>query len=305
MGCPDWPKCFGGWIPPTSVNQLPANYKEQYASNRDEKNKKFARYLTLVGLSETATKILEDKSILVEAEFNPTKTWTEYINRLVGAIIGLMFIALFIVSWRTRRIAPYLFKGSGIALILVIIQGWFGSIVVSTNLTTWTITIHMFLAVLLVAVLVWLLVRSKDYVAIAPPGLNLWLVAGMVILILQIFMGTQVRETLDQLALTMAREQWIANAGLDFIVHRAFSWVVLLIQVGIWLTLRKTTVEKSLTVVPFVLILLSLLTGTVMAYWAVPPFLQPLHLLLAVVTFGWFFHTYLHTNTRAAALLKN
>ena len=305
MGCPDWPKCFGQWVPPTAVSQLPENYKEQFASYREKKNQKFARYLSFIGLQETSNKILEDKSILVEADFNASKTWVEYLNRLVGVVIGMMIIALFVASWRIQNVDPALFNGSLVVLILVIIQGWLGSIVVSTNLTSWTVTVHMLLALLIVAILVWLMVRSGQRKVLQVKNLRIWLIGGMAALLIQIILGTQVRETLDRLAATVNREDWIANAGLDFIIHRTFSWLVLLIIVGLWLKLRKTSTEKSFLVMPFLLILSSLLTGAAMAFLAVPPLLQPIHLLLAVVTFGWFYQVYLETNHRLPGVFKD
>jgi cytochrome c oxidase assembly protein subunit 15 len=305
MGCPDWPTCFGKWIPPTSVNELPPDYKAQNAAYREKKNQKFARYLSMIGLQETSKKILEDKSILAETDFNATKAWVEYINRLVGVTIGLFIILLFITSWGSRVSAPEIFLGSMAALILVIVQGWFGSIVVSTNLTSWTITVHMFLALLLIALLIWLMVRSGEK-RIAPfKGVRIWLAGGLVALLAQIFLGTEVRSALDKLAYTLGRDQWITNAGDDFIAHRSFSWVMVLFLAGLWYKFRKTTHEISLTLVPFLLILASLLTGAGMAYFAVPASLQPVHLLLAVVTFGWLFQLFLQMNPRQAELSKN
>ena len=150
MGCPDWPKCFGMYIPPTSVSQLPENYKESFVKGRVEKNRRLSKVLNAIGLNETADKIINDPSIKEAEEFNVFKTWTEYINRLIGAIVGFSLIFIFISSINIKPFNTRLFILSLLSIILVFFQAWVGSIVVSTNLLPGLITFHVVVALVII-----------------------------------------------------------------------------------------------------------------------------------------------------------
>lgn len=304
MGCPDWPKCFGQWVPPTSVEQLPENYKEEYAAHRHKKNEKFAKYLKAFGLNETADKILNDPAIKEEADFNPVKTSIEYVNRLVGVVIGLLIFAVFVYSLRYRKERFNLTLIAFLCFVLVGFQGWIGSVVVSTNLTPWVITLHMFLALVIVAMLIWLVHQAQvrpETPAVERPSrsLNILLGACMGVLLIQILLGTQVREAIDRVASEIStREGWISAIGLDFIIHRSFSWVVLILYAILTVKLWKMPRANRFVLSLIMLILGTIFTGLGMAWFAVPPFLQPVHLTLATVTFGVQFLLLLRVNKK-------
>ncbi len=285
MGCPDWPTCFGQWVPPTSVTQLPENYKEIYLAYRDKKNQRFAGFLESIGMKTTANQLRHDESIRREADFNAVKTWIEYINRLVGMLAGLLVTGVFVLTLLYRASKPIVWLAAG-ALLLIAVTGWFGSIVVSTNLTPWTVTLHMLLALALVALLVLIKVRLKQP-AIIKVKLPAWMGLACVLTVGQVVLGTQVREAIDVLTQTGAgRESWIGQLGVPFIIHRSFSWLVLAVNAFIiWKIYRESAGSKELLWLG-VLTLLPVLTGAGMAWFNVPAFLQPLHLVAAALLFG-------------------
>jgi cytochrome c oxidase assembly protein subunit 15 len=299
MGCPDWPKCFGSWVPPTSVDQLPKNYQEIYLTKRVEKNNKFVSQLENLGFSKKAEEIRNDKSILIEEEFNGLKTWIEYINRLIGAIIGILVLITVVRSiplWSLDKVIPTL---ATINLLLVLFQAWIGSLVVSTNLLPWMITLHMMLALLIVCLLLYIHYRSYrlaypiQFKTKKADSLFVILAIAFVFMLVQIILGTQVREGIDVVAFelgNMLRDQWIGNLGLPFLVHRSYSLVLL----GIHLlfiykiykySLRNASVFRWSQILVFVIIL-EIASGVGMAYFAIPAFIQPFHLLFGSLIIG-------------------
>lgn len=298
MGCPDWPKCFGSYVPPTDVSQLPPNYQDIYSEKRAKKNEKLAAYLGKMGFADLAHRIKNDKSILEEAAFNPTKTWIEYINRLIGVLIGLFVFGTLIFSFSYRKLDNTIIGLSFLAFVLVGFQGWIGSIVVSTNLLPGMVSIHMIIALAIVVLLIYVAARSyKGLLHVEKLGgigqINRILIIGIVLFIGQIILGTKVRENVDVVAASfeyLQREKWVENLDLSFYIHRSYSALILGLHVYLWNLLRKNIQsDKRLLLWNKALlacILFEILTGTAMAYLAIPAFLQPIHLLFANIIFG-------------------
>lgn len=288
MGCPDWPKCFGQWVPPTNADDLPSDYKESYSEGREKKVVKFSNFLKSLGMSETAEKLKSDPDLLQEEDFNVRRTWTEYVNRLFGFLAGnAMLLAFFwmLLKYRKRKLLLL----AAFNLVLMAIQAWFGSIVVATNLVPWTITVHMLLALVIIGLQIYL-IRSISPAMKGNLQLPKWtlylLWICFAITIYQMFLGTQVRESIDELTkLGYGRESWTEQLGMPFYIHRSFSWLVLIL-----LTIMAVKNERGdkLTVIRviYIVLALELISGVLLAYANMPGLVQTSHLIFATILFG-------------------
>jgi cytochrome c oxidase assembly protein subunit 15 len=291
MGCPDWPKCFGQYIPPTDEKVLPPDYKDIYASKRGKKIERFADFLEKIGFSDVAIKLRNDKSLLIEQDFNAKKTWTEYINRLLGVLAGFGVLFVFISVIRKYRSKKLVFLATS-NLIILVIQAWFGSIVVATNLVPWTITLHLFLAMVIIVIQLLLVItvsKTQSQALITSNKLKSFVWIVLVITFVQLFLGTQVRESIDFLVKQgYSRQYWVNNLGLPFFIHRSFSWIVL-IGMGYMYWLNRKTDNLKIISTAFYLLVLEIITGVLLAYADMPGLVQTAHLLFATILFGVLF----------------
>jgi len=252
LGCPDWPQCFGMWIPPTTAAELPAQYDESL--------------------------------------FNPVHTWLEYVNRLVGVLIGFLITLTFIFSFKYRRSDPVITVSSGVAFLLVLVQGWLGGQVVKSGLSAGMITIHMVLAMIIVNTLLFATFKAmRDRVSIRLKPVHkqrLLYISGAILFLtlVQLIMGTQVREAVDvaKNVMNLPREQWIDTSDLLYLVHRSFSWLVIILSAYLLYENRKLAAGPRLSRIGYLifgLIILQMFIGFGMERLDIPGILQMLHLV--------------------------
>lgn len=311
MGCPDWPKCFGYLIPPTERSQLDWQNNHAYAKGQViivDETLRVARQ----DFSSNETYTEENWAPYTQhdyAIFNPFHTWVEFLNRLLGALGGMATLIVGVLSfwqWNKKK------RIVGIAWLIIFgmgFQAWLGKTVVDSNLQPFKITLHMVMALVIVALLLYLYFISKSshrpieitsrlkYMAVVALGLTL----------VQIAMGTQVRQFVDEQIDRLGEEAtslWLDPAPLLFYIHRSFSLLVTALNLFLFYRLKQLGGPLQMMQGVLVLIGAEIVTGIAMYYFDFPFSSQPLHLLLASLLFGaqayLLFQLYLSKPTKTA-----
>jgi cytochrome c oxidase assembly protein subunit 15 len=257
LGCPDWPRCFGSWIPPASAAALPPEFDP--------------------------------------AQFNPTLMWTEYLNRLLGVTVGFAILAATVSAWRHHRRQPRILWPVVAAVLLTAFQGWLGGRVVAHDLAAWIVTVHMLVALvivslLLVAVLESMAPADSGPVPVERRRLGWWAGAAIALALIQVGVGTQVRGRVDAALDLVPRAEALATVGALDLTHRELAAVTGLAIIVLWVLVwtrqpadaalgRAASLSLAFTAAQVV-------AGVVLTGAALPPAAQVLHLTLASLMLG-------------------
>ena len=231
------------------------------------------------------------------AEFYVQKTWIEYINRLLGALLGVLVLGCFVISFFQAKPKRALVLWSFSLVVLTGFQGWLGALVVSSNLAPVKITIHMFAALLLLAIIIWIVeisrrsenktVSQKSHDVLLKP----LVIVSLIFTLIQVYLGTQVRESIDLIAESLNHEQrnlWIDMLPSTFVIHRALSLLVLAVNAFVLIRAfdQENKAIRKISLLAGVLVFAEIAVGFSFMLFDMPKFLQPTHLMLACLLFA-------------------
>lgn len=301
MGCPDWPKCFGYWVPPTEESELEfmpnTSFKKGMVIIVNEELR-VARedFFTTSTYQEADWKPYTKHDYAV---FNKFHTWTEYINRLIGALGGLVVLIAAVLSLQFIRTRPRLTILTVVALLAMLIQAVIGKIVVDTLLSPVLITIHMIVALMIVGLLIYLLYEvlpsNNKY---RNDGILGKIAFGVIILTLvQVAMGTQVRQFVDHQVDLFGyplSSEWLENGPLLFFIHRSFSIALLLLHGWFfYIAIKKWNHPVRSYFTLGILLLITIISGIIMNYFDFALASQAMHLVVASLILGLQFYIWM------------
>jgi cytochrome c oxidase assembly protein subunit 15 len=264
LGCPDWPKCFGRWIPPVSLSELPAD--------------------------------------IDPSTFNMALAWIEYLNRLLGMIVGLSVLWVAVLAVMRHRKEKSILWPSLAAAVTVALQGYQGGKVVASFLAPYMVSIHMLLALLLVSLLLWAYQSAHLFewrgAAFEPAGkgASRLMYGAIALCTIQVLSGTRVRgalETAGQEAPLQKVEALFQSISPWINIHILIGLVVFAFTFYILQNWRKSErpilreFQQSISMAVVLLILLVML-GMALRLFGLPAWAKLYHMWFTSVLLGLF-----------------
>lgn len=271
LGCPDWPKCFGRWIPPL-----------------------------------TAADLLPD---INPATFNYALSWIEYMNRIAGMVLGIFIAATAVLAIVHYRRVKSILIPSIAAALLVAFQGWQGGQVVLSELLPQAVSFHLVIALFIVSLLIYVTQRAtflEEPLSASrtqyPASVRYSLIALWLLTFGQIILGAGVRggiETLAQASPLANDHELIAMVGGIKYTHLMIGVVVAVLAFVIGIQIYRTTqtpdppIRQSVWLL-ILLIALQMSLGTGLIAVGLPPLMQLSHLWIASLFLGIVLILYTH-----------
>jgi cytochrome c oxidase assembly protein subunit 15 len=128
--------------------------------------------------------------------------------------------------------------------------------------------------------------------------------------VVQVLMGTQVREEIDYFVENNhPRDTWIANLPGIFFIHRTFSlfWSALFIyfMMQVFRYYRQNTGIYKPALIAGIVAIVEIISGAVMSYFDVPKAVQPIHLLLSTIIYGLLVLSFINLVVRSKNYASN
>ena len=295
MGCPDWPKCFGFYVPPTEVSQILFKANNDYFKgqmilyNEEELLVAKSDFKSDDFINLNNWEVYEKHDYVI---FNPVHTWIEYINRLIGAISGIPILIFTIISIIYFKKFRHLTLISIITLFAMGFQAWLGKTVVDSNLEGFKITIHMLMALFIVALLIYLVYSGSKSFINRNKTFKYLLLFGLFLTLIQIVLGTQVRQVVDEQTKLFAYDKslWLNDIPLVYEYHRTFSILVISVNVALFFINKKLQLGNNYINFVILLLIFEIFTGASMFYFDFPFGTQTAHLVFASIIFGLQFY---------------
>lgn len=185
-------------------------------------------------------------------------------------------------------------------------QAWLGKTVVDSVLNPVKITIHMVAALVIVALILYILDKSKalNYAAVSFKKDKLFktlLITSLVITLIQVVLGTEVRQFVDERIKMLGYENMslvMDSPILQFYFHRTFSFIVFGVNLWLYLRNRKLNLGFAKTTWVIYLLFIEIASGIAMYYLDFPFGMQTTHLVTASALFGIQFYIILENSRK-------